>query len=909
MPSFLSCRTALRLVLFVLLLASSAVQAQSRFVVVDPGDAGPGTLRDAVAQANADADRSTIDFAIDTTRFGAGPWQIRLRSSLPEFTAPVLVRGFSQPGSVAPTSTGNGRLMVEISTDQNADYALMFVRGSEGSSVTGLAFVDGAAGSPALLIMAGNVRASANTIGIRADGTPDRYNGVGIGAVCADGITIGGALPADGNVIFGTTTAIMIDGAGHSVRHNWIGLDQQGVASLAGIVGNEGLLAGTIGVGVPAHLQTMYSPAVQQSFFGLRDSQIADNRFAYVAGNAIRLLGANNPTSGNRIERNVFGRDLWNGPDAHVDVAIRLSNGALDNHISDNTIARANAGILLGDALETPPTLAGEGNRLSRNLIFDVAYPMIGLDAANRFAPLANDPLDADSGPNGLQNTPQLTAASTAGGVEGLLDAAPGTRYTIEFSLGADCHASGYGAADFSLGAIELMTDGNGRATIASTFPTRPTLGLRPGDRVSATATDARGNTSEFARCIALSAAIPTRTTLARVVTPQPAMDASAPLRADVTGDGTRVPGGTVTFFARTATGRSELGRSVLSGGFAILSPPARGFFVNAGRYAIEAEYSGDGFHQPGAAAVQTIVVFRPSVVAADISLSAPVRRHLGNGDREIYEVNSRQWRGVPLDRDDSWIDSDRFGGLSLDRMLVRDASGDYVLTDEHGARVGVTSRVIRGAAQVVDLLQADQDVQADAIVRDPVHGWLLVHCAFIVDGCERAERLPVSIEFDFVLSAELNGDGFADLVWRNRASGELEVWLMDGKAPMRRYTLPPPAKDALLAAAVDINGDGFEDLIWQHPGTTTLVVSQVVDGVPRRDLTGQLASTTMQVLGSVQVGRPGERDYGFGQIALFDPAGGELLVWRDARTGSGQIRATPETLYVDRSYVPERLR
>lgn len=907
MTSFSLSRRCSRLAVLALLLASPAAFAQSRFVVTSPADSGAGTLRDAITQANANADRTTIDFAIDTNAFGPGPWQIALQSSLPEFNAPVIVRGFSQAGTTAPTSTGNGRLMLELSTDGNSDYALMFSRGSEGSSVTGLAFVGGASGSPALLIMAGNVRASANTIGIHADGTPDHYSGIGIGAVCADGIVIGGNTPADGNVFFGTTTAIMMDGANHLVRHNWLGMDLQGLSPLDAIVSKEGLLAGTIGVGVAPHLQSTYTPAVQQSFFGLRDTVIADNRFAHVNGNAIRLLGANNPTRGNQILRNVFGRDIWGGPDAYVDVAVRLSNDAFDNLVSGNTIARANAGILLGDGIAG--TTAGNGNRLSRNLIYDVAYPMIGLDAANGFRPLANDPLDADSGANAFQNLPELSAVSTAGGVEGRLDAAANETYTIEFSLATDCHASGYGAADYLLGSIDVHTDASGRAAIASRFPTPPLTGLRAGDAISATATDSRGNTSEFSRCVPLAAAIPTTVKVAPLVTPQPAMDTSALLQAQVIGDNTRVPGGEVTFYARTATGRRELGRAPLQGGLATLNPPAQGFFVNAGHYELEAEYSGDGFHQAGGAAAQSIIVFRPSIATLDITLSAPVRRNLGSGDRDLYEAPGRLWRVLATQRDDTWIDSDRFFGERLDRMLVRDANGEYVLVDERGARAAVRSNAIGSGAQIVDLLQADDDVRADAIVRDPAAGWLLVHCVFVIDNCERAERLPTNLEFDFVLSGEFDGDGFSDLVWRNRASGELEIWFMDGNKPRYRSSLMPPAKDAQLAAAVDINGDGYEDLIWEDLNAKQLYVIQIIAGRPLRTLVGALPSATMQVVGSVQLGMPGQRDYGFGQILLHDTSSGEVVVWRDIRPVAGQVRATPDTLYVDRSLAPERVR
>ncbi|WP_257388647.1 FG-GAP-like repeat-containing protein [Tahibacter caeni] len=888
------------------LFAAADAAAQSRFVVTSPGDSGPGTLRDAINQANANADRSTIDFDIDTRTFGSGPWRITPRSNLPEFKTPVTVRGYSQPGAIAPTSIANGRLMIEMDTG-SVEYGLLFIRGAEGSAVSGLAFVNGHGTSPALLIMTGNVRATANMIGIRADGTPDPYGGIGIGAVCGDGIVIGGPQSSAGNMIYGARSGILITGANHVVQNNWFGVDTLGTSPMSGMILHDGVVSGSIAVNPPKHLLTMYSAAVQQSFFGLRDSLIADNLFAQVGDNAIRLLGGNqNPTRGNSIRRNIFGRDVWGGSFAYVDVAVRLSKDARDNLVSDNIIAKANSGLLLGDAQQSPPTLAGSGNRLSRNLMYDVAYPLIGLDAANQFAPLANDPQDADSGPNGLQNHPELTTANAAGGVEGRLDAVPRGRYTIEFFLAASCHPSGSGPADFYLGSTDVDTDGSGVARFSTLFPQRPFGGLRAGDQVSATATDAAGNTSEFSHCLKLDPAVRPTLVIDALGSPRPAMDTALPIAATISGSASRPPGGEIVFYARTATDRRELGRAAISGGRAALATPAQGFFVNAGRYQIEAEYAGDGFHTPASAAPQPLVVFRPAIATLDYAYSSPVRRDLSNGDREYYETPMRTWRRLDSKPDDSWIDSDRFGGAALDSMIVRDSLGFYQQLDPRGQRNPLFSGAIRATAQIADLLQADADVRADAIVRDPSDGWLLVHCAFVVDGCERAERLDMNLEYDFVLSGEFNGDGLADLAWRNRSSGEITIWLMDGSKPFRSYVVRPP-NNAPLAAAVDVNGDGYEDLVWQDAGK--VIVSLMDQGVPRQDFSTALPSATTAVAGGAHLGFPGDGDYGSGHLLLRDAATGETLVWRDTRIVRGVLTARPQTVYFDPNYTLERTR
>lgn len=895
-------------------LVSLQAAAQSRFVVTTPADGGVGSLREAVIAANANPDRSTIDFDIDRNAFGPGPWTIRLASDLPMITTPVLVRGYSQPGSVAPTSTGNGRPLIEIDTDGGATSALVFVRGAEKSVVTGLSFIGGNApkSAVALLLLADDVRVSASFIGVRADGTLQRYANQGIGAVCADRVVIGGDNPADGNVIAATDgNAILMTGSGHVVRNNWIGIDGLGVASLSSIIGGDGILSGSIAMVLNSPTwQSVYSPAVQQSYFGLRDALIADNRFGSLTGAGIHLLGTNNPTSGNRIERNVFGRDLWLTGGAHVDTAVRLSRGASDNRISDNIIARVNSGVLLGDARVTPPTEAGSGNRISGNLFHEVAFPLIGLDAANQFATLANDANDADSGPNGLQNKPVLTAASAAGGVEGVLDAAPHEVYRVEFFLAASCHPAGGGGAEFVLDALDLATDGSSRGTIATRLSRLPLGGLKVGDVISAIATDGAGNSSEFSNCVRVDAPIATRTDWPTLASPRPAMDTTLNLEARVGGNGTRVPTGEVVFSADTATGRRELGRVPLnSNGVASLRTPTLGFLVNGGRYTLNAEYSGDGFHAPSAAPRQTVVIFRPAAALRDADLSSPVRRDVSSSKREFFNAANSSWNMLNMAVDETYIDADRFGLNQLDWILLRDRNGDYALLDHTGAHLRVSSREIGAGATVLDLLQMNDDVRADAIVRDS-SGYRLVLCAFTPDGCERSFKLSVSVEYSYLLSGDFNGDGFADLVWRNPSSGEIEVWLMNGgPRPLKIERLRLGLADARPVTAADVNGDGYEDLIWIDNSNNYVIASVMDAGRVRTSVLVRLPGTLLSTPGSSHVARMGEPDYGYGHLWLREDNSGAVDVWRDPRTTSTQLQYRAQNLFTTTRFVLERTR
>ncbi len=101
-----------------------------------------------------------------------------------------------------------------------------------------------------------------------------------------------------------------------------------------------------------------------------------------------------------------------------------------------------------------------------------------------------NSPGGPHTGPNHLQNYPVLTAGAAPGTGTGTLNSAHNSTYTIEF-FASPSNAPGQGK-DF-LGSIQVTTDaaGNVAFNFSYTLPAGDTF-------VTATATDASGNTSEF---------------------------------------------------------------------------------------------------------------------------------------------------------------------------------------------------------------------------------------------------------------------------------------------------------------------------------------------------------------------------------------------------------------------------
>jgi hypothetical protein len=66
----------------------------------------------------------------------------------------------------------------------------------------------------------------------------------------------------------------------------------------------------------------------------------------------------------------------------------------------------------------------------------------------------------------------------------------------------------------------------------------------------------------------------------------------------------------------------------------------------------------------------------------------------------------------------------------------------------------------------------------------------------------------------------DVDGDGKADLLWRNTSSGQNAVWFINGTAYNGAVGLPPTTPDWLLTGEGDFNADGKADILWRNSTT-----------------------------------------------------------------------------------------
>ncbi len=161
---------------------------------------------------------------------------------------------------------------------------------------------------------------------------------------------------------------------------------------------------------------------------------------------------------------------------------------------AENVIAHnGDAGVLMSGS-----RLKDAHVRIVGNSIYD--NRRLGIDLGNAGV-TANDPRDTDVGPNALMNFPILSDAHLRGGaisLSGTLNSLPNARYAIQCYCSPQCDESGNGEGKMYLGGGMATTNSAGVAAFTFTLSVRPPVGWRI---VTATATDAVGNTSEFSPC------------------------------------------------------------------------------------------------------------------------------------------------------------------------------------------------------------------------------------------------------------------------------------------------------------------------------------------------------------------------------------------------------------------------
>lgn len=243
-------------------------------------------------------------------------------------------------------------------------------------------------------------------------------------------------------------------------------------------------------------------------------------------GILIRPTGA--PSGGsNFIEGNVIGTDptgtvaLGNGGDG-----VRIEN--MPNNVIGFNLISGNRrhGISIATPFAAPEPFQATGNKILGNLIgTDIvgAGPLSNAGAGvfirdedsskNEVAVNGiafNGGLGIDLGDEVVApNAPVLTSAFAFGTTLTILgslnNSLPDTTFVLEFFANGASDSSGFGEGQTFIGSEALATDASGNASFTATLQ----IAVLTSQLITATATDPEGSTSEFARCVQVSAGTP----------------------------------------------------------------------------------------------------------------------------------------------------------------------------------------------------------------------------------------------------------------------------------------------------------------------------------------------------------------------------------------------------------------
>lgn len=514
---------------------------------------GGCTLRAAIDEANLHSGPDTIQFNIG----GGGVKTIQLKTSLStlsDTSGPTTIDGYTQPGSAVNTSgtISNAKLMIQISGGGDGGYD-MFRISSPGNVIKGLAVYNARRKFYIYGSGAHDNVFTGNFVGTNAAATyqASAYYDISSGFYVAAGAArnrIGGTTAAERNVISGNArhgVETHNEGSnGNLVYGNIIGLSPDGTRRLQNYKhgvdinsGSSGNLIGGTGAGQRNVISgnglaqlSDYTAGVEISHDTLtQQNQVVGNFIGTdVTGNAapdythnshygVRLEdGVNHNTVSNNVIVNskqggvkLDNYYTENNQISNNRIGVGINGAVLPNldfgiqdkyHASHNTIGP-------GNIIANNPTgviieyLADDYNTITRNSIYNNTN--MGIDLGPTFGVTSNDSGDSDTGANQGLNYPVITRATTVQVTgKACAESAVPKPCTIEVfiaqPLSSDKSQGKVGQGKTFVGSG--TTDSSGNFAVAVS-------GVSSGNQLTATATDAQGNTSEFAYNITVGVA------------------------------------------------------------------------------------------------------------------------------------------------------------------------------------------------------------------------------------------------------------------------------------------------------------------------------------------------------------------------------------------------------------------
>jgi hypothetical protein len=415
----------------------------------------------------------TITFDIP----GSGPQVISPMSALPPITSPLIIDGYTQPGSSPNTSAVGDNAVPSIVIDgsgiSDISQSLGLQVQANDSTVEGLVIQN--FGGIGVVLSGTDDVLQGDFIGTNPSGMSAQPNSLGIGVI-GSGDVIGGTSLASRDLVSGNDigiamaslaiggTSLLTPEAGSVVQGDLIGTDATGAGNL-GNVAIGVVLAGSgnvVGGTAPGQANTIAFNGQVASVLHIGVGVVVIG-LSPSSSSPISVQSTGNLISGNSIyDNHNMGIGLLDVPTSTVLPLLMTSSTAQIPSVVANFLGTVNLGVV------------------------------------------PNAQLPSGSGPNNLQNFPVLASAVTQGGVttvDGTLQSTPNTTFQVQFFSNPTPDPTSYGEGQVYLGQSTVTTGSDGLATIAFT----PSAAVPVGQTIAATAIDPNNDTSEFSKAVSVT--------------------------------------------------------------------------------------------------------------------------------------------------------------------------------------------------------------------------------------------------------------------------------------------------------------------------------------------------------------------------------------------------------------------
>ena len=327
-------------------IAGAPALSAAEYAVTTTADTGPGSLRQAIEDANAAPGSDDISFAIPEGECAAsGVCEIVTLSDLPAIIDGLVIDGTTQPrygarpDTVCATASTPLAPRVQITGDVGH---LFHVTSAERVTVRGLALAD--AGYPVRIDAGGLATVQCNLFGVSADGSTRIGFGSGVCISCSGGLAAPSIIGTDGdgsddvregNVFAAGATAVNINsGSDHVIAGNWFGLRPDGVTR------------DDVGTGIFVR-QSAGNNRIGSNLDSISDA-LERNVFGY-GSRGVYIASRDGSGDANLVVGNWFGVDTTGEP-GDLTTAILFQNEGQNHIVRNNRIEAAGVGILIEEA-------------------------------------------------------------------------------------------------------------------------------------------------------------------------------------------------------------------------------------------------------------------------------------------------------------------------------------------------------------------------------------------------------------------------------------------------------------------------------------------------------------------------------------------------------------------------------